>query len=105
MPVLNFNWNPVIQADTFIKQYVAVLSMLTQMIFLFCLCDCSSGYTWTEADDLCKQTGMALPSIKTMQDVIGMKVPSNSDCGLITFLGLRRNKEVRLVAQMKIVTM
>ena len=48
---------------------------------------------------------MALPSIKTMQDVIGMKVPSNSDCGLITFLGLRRNKEVRLVAQMKIVTM
>ena len=76
--------------------------MLTLDDTLFCclIYDYFSGYTWTEADALCKQTGMALPSIKTMYDIVGMRASRNSDCGLITFLGLRRNKEVRLFVQL-----
>ena len=36
-----------------------------------------------------------LPSIKTHYDIADIEFSSDTDCGLITFLGLRRDKEVR----------
>ena len=55
-----------------------------------------SAYSWNDASESCKQSGMFLPSIKTMDDVNGIATSSDGECGLITFLGLRRNEEVRL---------
>ena len=58
------------------------------------LCDYFSGFTWNEAHDLCKEKGMYLPSFKTTGDEAMTASLARSECGLITFMGLRRNKEV-----------
>ena len=55
----------------------------------------SSNYSWDEAEKTCLENGMSLPSIKTTQALRGLvSFSENHDCGLLTFLGMKRNSQV-----------
>ena len=63
-----------------------------------CICfNVFRNYSWDDADRICRSLDMSLPLIKTIQDVESVRlgyVAEKEECGLMTFLAMRRNHEV-----------
>ena len=59
-------------------------------------------YSWDDAESRCRSLNMSLPSIKNYQDVSAIKTIhrlENQDCGLMTFLAMKRSQVVINVSQ------
>ena len=55
----------------------------------------SSKYSWYEAEKTCLENGMSLPLTKTIESLSDLgSFSANHDCGLLTFLGMKRNSQV-----------
>ena len=56
-----------------------------------------SNYSWDDADSKCRALGMSLPSVKLIEDVDSIRnghTSEKQECGLMTFLAMRRNHKV-----------
>ena len=56
-------------------------------------------YSWDDADRECQSVGMYLPSIKILPDVEFIRdshLLADKHCGLMTFLGMKRNEMVNI---------
>ena len=54
-----------------------------------------SNYSWDEAENTCLEKGMSLPLTKTIEALSDLSsLSANHDCGLLTFLGMKRNSQV-----------
>ena len=53
-----------------------------------------SNYSWDDADSRCRSLGMSLPSVKSIEDVESIRnghASEKQECGLMTFLAMRRD--------------